>query len=280
MGELILCRAPLTASPYYIEEKSLNIYSLEELSYYLAHNIYLLRPDFINPDLIQWIGEDLGEKKLAEELQGLLGRKAPLHIFVSRILEETGYLTPPEIQRTVREIETFESKGEVESRKIRADHLLEDGHVMDAIREYQALLEDQERLKPSLELLGDLWHNLGVGQARLFSFSEAEESFKRAYEKNHRTISLCSLLEACLVEGNKEAYQENLHHFLVTPDLQKEVEEAVRIESEAEPLVKFGEDVDSAISQVVTSEGQTVGTDIHDIRETIDQWKQDYLSQL
>ncbi|MDD6351666.1 MAG: hypothetical protein PUG16_04630 [Lachnospiraceae bacterium] len=276
MGELILCRAPLTASPYYIEEKSLNIYSLEELSYYLAHNIYLLRPDFMNPDLIRWIGEDLGEKKLAEALKGLMDRKAPLHIFISRILEETGYLTPPEIQRTVREIETFESKGEVESRKIRADHLLQEGHVMDAVREYEGILKDSERLKPSAELQGDLWHNLGVGQVRLLSFPEAEDSFRRAYEKNHRTISLCSLLEACLIEGNEEAYKENLHRYLVPPDLEKEVEDAVRIEAEAEPLVKFGEDVDSAFSQVVTSEGRTVSKDI---RDTIEQWKQDYLLQ-
>ena len=35
MGELILCSHMLAAVPYYIDEASLNVYSLEELSYYI-----------------------------------------------------------------------------------------------------------------------------------------------------------------------------------------------------------------------------------------------------
>ena len=42
MGELILARTGVAANPYYIDELSLNIYSLEELSYYIYHNVWLL----------------------------------------------------------------------------------------------------------------------------------------------------------------------------------------------------------------------------------------------
>lgn len=42
MGELILCRQSIAANPYFIEDGALNVYSLEELSYYIAHNVYLL----------------------------------------------------------------------------------------------------------------------------------------------------------------------------------------------------------------------------------------------
>ena len=58
MGELILCRGPITATPYYIEEKALNVYSLEELSYYIYNNLYLINPGFMNNDLIHWIGNE------------------------------------------------------------------------------------------------------------------------------------------------------------------------------------------------------------------------------
>ena len=37
MGELILCRQSIAANPYFIEDGALNVYSLEELSYYIAH---------------------------------------------------------------------------------------------------------------------------------------------------------------------------------------------------------------------------------------------------
>lgn len=46
MGELILCRQSIAANPYFIEDGALNVYSLEELSYYIAHNVYLLNAEF------------------------------------------------------------------------------------------------------------------------------------------------------------------------------------------------------------------------------------------
>ncbi len=69
MGELILCRMPIAGSPYYIEEKGINIYSLEELSYYIANSTYLLTPAFMNRQLISWIGRELKEVKLEKELE-------------------------------------------------------------------------------------------------------------------------------------------------------------------------------------------------------------------
>ena len=45
MGELILCSQQLAAMPYYIENVSLNVYSLDELCYYIRNNTCLLRSE-------------------------------------------------------------------------------------------------------------------------------------------------------------------------------------------------------------------------------------------
>ena len=37
----ILCQVKRAKVPYYIENISMNIYSIEELCYYMYHNIYL-----------------------------------------------------------------------------------------------------------------------------------------------------------------------------------------------------------------------------------------------
>ena len=42
MGELLICNEPIAALPYYIEGISWNVYSLEELCYYVENNTYLL----------------------------------------------------------------------------------------------------------------------------------------------------------------------------------------------------------------------------------------------
>ena len=42
MGELLLCSEPIAAMPFYIENASLNVYSIEELCYYIKTNTYML----------------------------------------------------------------------------------------------------------------------------------------------------------------------------------------------------------------------------------------------
>ena len=45
MGELLLCKESIAAMPYYIEGISLNVYSMEELCYFIQNNTYLIERD-------------------------------------------------------------------------------------------------------------------------------------------------------------------------------------------------------------------------------------------
>ena len=51
MGELLLCNEAIAAMPYYIEGVSINVYSIEELNYYIINNTYLLDDDFMSLEL-------------------------------------------------------------------------------------------------------------------------------------------------------------------------------------------------------------------------------------
>ena len=55
MSGYILCQIKRASLPFYIENISTNIYSIEELCYYLYHNIYLQDETFINEHLCDWI---------------------------------------------------------------------------------------------------------------------------------------------------------------------------------------------------------------------------------
>ena len=54
MGSYILCQVKRASMPYYIENISTNIYSIEELCYYFYHNIYLLDETIltVNPSVV------------------------------------------------------------------------------------------------------------------------------------------------------------------------------------------------------------------------------------
>ena len=58
--------------PYYIENISTNIYSIEELCYYFYHNIYLLDETILNEHLCDWIRKELGLERLYRRLYKIL----------------------------------------------------------------------------------------------------------------------------------------------------------------------------------------------------------------
>ena len=53
----ILCQTKRAKLPYFIENISTNVYSIEELCYYLYHNLYLIDQTIMNEGLCSWIQE-------------------------------------------------------------------------------------------------------------------------------------------------------------------------------------------------------------------------------
>ena len=237
MGELILCEQPIAATPYYIDELSLNIYSLEELSYYIFHNVYLMNSELMSVDLCQWIGRDLKMKELKEHLLELLKDNVPSHIFIGNLLQACGYLTNKEIRDTVEIIKTYENKSEAECHKIRADRLMEKNKIIDAIYEYENILSNDENMTEALA--GDVWHNLGTAYANLFFYEESARCFENAYLKSHKRISLRSLLFAYRCNRDVDGFQKACKRFFLTEEQAKEIGEEVTKISQAEDVLSF-----------------------------------------
>ena len=86
MSGYILCQTKKAGKPYFVENISTNIYSLEELCYYLYHNLYLVDSSVMNEGLCIWISEELDLPRLAAKLRPHLGKFASIedvlyHIF-------------------------------------------------------------------------------------------------------------------------------------------------------------------------------------------------------
>ena len=110
MGELILCNQNMAAFPYYVEEAAIGVYSLEELSYYICHNVYLLRSDFMNEDLCNWLERELKLKDAADALREIVRKGGTLSEFVTCLLSQSGYCDRMQIAQIAQQIAELEEQ--------------------------------------------------------------------------------------------------------------------------------------------------------------------------
>lgn len=59
MSGIILCRTGRALKPLVLEEPGVQIYSLEELCYYIYNNIYILTNAFLDENLLRLSGQRL-----------------------------------------------------------------------------------------------------------------------------------------------------------------------------------------------------------------------------
>lgn len=79
--------------PYFIESISTNIFTIEELCFYLEKNIYLLDQTIINEKLLDWIRDELGLVRLYRKLYEQLENGETIGNFILPIFKEIGYLS-------------------------------------------------------------------------------------------------------------------------------------------------------------------------------------------
>lgn len=180
MSGYILCQGKRARFPYYIENISTNIYTLEELCYYLNHNIYLLDETILNEGLCRWILEELGLRKLYDKLYRMLDEKVPAGTFILPIFKEIHYLTMEEFRELNVRVQKLEQEPPLLRQKIKGDYLMENGKYVNAVRVYQKTLAELENGKMGAQFAGTIWYNLGCAYSRLFQMDEAVSCFEKA----------------------------------------------------------------------------------------------------
>ena len=273
MGELLLCHETIAALPYYIEETGINIYSMEELSYYISGNVYLLDRSFMCESLCTWIEKQMKRTELAEKLRTCIRTEKRLSDFVFAILEDTAYCTMKEMQEIVFAVRQMEQKSDFECEKIRADQLMEKDKYLAAIYRYKHLLETADTKETSEVLRGNIWHNLGTAYARLFLFEEAGRCYERAYEYNKQKESLRECLMCCRCRHDEAMFAEIADKYQVNEMEQQEIENEISIACKSEKLEQF----ESRLEELAQQSGGAQKAKVKkDVMNMIVQWKKDY----
>ena len=222
MGSLLLCNQKIAKNPYFFRNTMTNIYSIEELCYYIYNNVYLIDESIMNNDLVRWIREETGYTFLADELSQIIKSEGTLALFTERILSSTAYYESDKIAEVRGVITELSNKSEFYRKKIKADNLLEKKKYSKAILEYYKVLECKRDAGVNDNEIATVYHNIGVCYAKAMLFLDASDYFAKAYELNHNEESFeqLNLAKKLLKENDLYDYGEN-----ESSDILKRIEE-------------------------------------------------------
>ncbi len=278
MGKLIKCASRIAEHPYCFKATRTNVYSIEEVCYYLKHNIYMMQEEVFDASFAVWLRQELGMEETARKVDALRQDTDNLKDMVVTLCCSCDYYTEEEINELIRILDQTRDLSRLQRQKIKAQSYYDSGSLEQAKKEYEQILSGEEMLRETPEETGRLYHLLGVIYARLGELHSAAQAFRQGYELNRRPACLQSYLYALRLAGEETAYQKALQDMGVTQEQAhffraqyEQAEEQAREGKEYRQILRF--------EQMLQDPEQKRESEIR-IREMLDQWKAQYRSYM
>ncbi len=209
-----LCSTKIAERPFYIGSIGTRIYSLEELCFFLYHNLCLIDDNVASMALVEWVREDLGLKNLAKKLSDALERPdKDVSYFVLPVFQEAGYLPVGESRRVREELTRVQVQPQEQRLKTRADYLLKGGRLQAAALIYRDILENRSEGMLSAAFYASVWNNLGCALARQFCFQEAADAFLNGWKSFQTRELMRKYVSTLPLFLSDEEYRRTLEEF-------------------------------------------------------------------
>jgi len=239
MSGLMLTQAQSDV-PYYIKEIGKNVYSIEELSFYLYNHLYLVDEDFFNEELIEYIDNCLENSMVANGLKQAMEHSAPLSELVSFVIKASGYYNAEEIRIFQKQLDLLRTSTITQRQKAKADILMSHRKYSMALDIYNKIVMHPDPEESSV-FYGNVYNNIGVIYANMFAFEEARDLFGRAYKINHSIATLRHLIYSDIMcDGNLE---KTLERFSISSEM---IESCKR---DIDDVVNNGDDIFEYVSE-------------------------------
>ena len=136
---------------YWIEALKKNVYSLEEINYFLYHHMDLVYRDFFSDALFDYIEQDLEQPAIAQDLREISLKNGGIGDFVRYLLSESYYYNSRELAQISALVAGIDNMGQAERMKVQGDSLYQSGFLNSALRCYLEILQrrDSEPVRDS-----------------------------------------------------------------------------------------------------------------------------------
>lgn len=277
----LLLSGKTTEKPLYVQDMDINLYSMEELCFYLYNNVYMVGPDFFNESLLEFIGAEMGLDGIVKKLKDQIYRNESYINMIKTILESNHYYADREKENIIKVLKELEDKSIGERMKMRADLFIEKGRYESAIRAYKILLGKNYNIKDN-KLIGSIWNNMGVIYAKMFLYEDALNCFKLAYDlyKKQEFLDnlICnSIIMVNLSEGENSTIEDLKTQYEISEDDIEKYKKAIEL---AEQAVMDEPEARMEIETLRYGNDKELGEYYKNTGEILKQWKKSYREQI
>ncbi|MCH1982823.1 tetratricopeptide repeat protein [Ruminococcus sp. OA3] len=266
-----LCQQKRAKHPYYIENISTGIFSMEELCFYMSNNLYLLDETILNKELGEWIVKELGLAALGQRFLKMLEEQSPVSELVMPIFREIHYLSQAESKELLVQVKSMEEQPLLALAKKKGDALVAYGKYGNAIKVYEKVLAGKPDKALGEQFTGSVWHNLGCAYARMFQLGEASECFEKAYSMMHTKTVLKSYLSCIYLGESREAFLQKGAALGVDSTTLKELETEITVEKPKE-----GRKQEAFMRAMENREAQDMETYLRTMDEILEEMTEEY----
>lgn len=225
MGHLILCTSGQAITPFYFKLTNTYLYTIEELCYYIYHNVTAFTSELRDEGLVRWIEEQLELKECADKLRRLISAKAGLKDIIVCILLSCDYYTQIQINELLVKVDDFNNLPPIELSIKRANYFLNLRQYGKAVAELEEIMLDIGFAGLEDEKKAMVLHNIGVAllhsKGPLFALAQ----FKIAYEKMNHKESLRSYFLLLLITRQEDKVKSEMNNYELDEDFLVELKE-------------------------------------------------------
>ena len=184
MGKLIQCSGCIAKEPYHFRLTKTNVYSIEEVCYYISHNIYMMQEEVFDREFVLWLRNELHMEETADKLERLVQEQYNIKDIVVTICCSCDYYEEEEIKELIKIIDDLDTLPAYARRKYKGDNFLHCHSYEKALEEYERIFESDEILQAEASVYGDIFHNMGVAYAQIGEFHKASELYLKRSEEH------------------------------------------------------------------------------------------------
>ena len=203
---------------YWIESLGKNVYSLEEINYFIYNHINLVYRDFFNESLFEYIEKELDLSHMAKDLRSIEARDGTTQEFVKYILNRSFYYNGRELANISSLVANIDTMGRAERIKIQGDASFRAGNFNSALKCYLEILRNIGNENVSDSFYGRVAYAAGTIYAMMFMSKSANAFFSYAYDLSPDPLYAKACVYMSIISDDDEELLSSIVKYKISDD--------------------------------------------------------------